>query len=102
MRATRPPTGARFTWQLNTFMKMETRTKPVAGRPSSGGGAAGPTWLTRPSAGAMTRSEPTGVVRGGSRKKATHQMVSPKPIQPSGANRSPSTSVTTAKMMMNG
>jgi len=65
----RPLTGARFTWQLKTFMKIEMRVLGAGPSSSSGGGVAGPTCETRPSAGLTTMSAPSGVTRGGSRKK---------------------------------
>ena len=69
MRATRPSTGARFTWQSNTDMKIETRCSGSAPRPSSGGGAAAPAKQTTPSAGDDDELGVDGVTRAGSRKK---------------------------------
>ncbi len=65
----RPSTGARFTWQSNTLMKIEILVIGAPPRPRSGGGVAAPTKHTRPSAGATTRSARIGVTRAGSRKK---------------------------------
>ena len=65
----RPGTGARFTWQSKTFMKIEMRVIGSAGRLSSGGGRAEAIWLTRPSAGEITSPSRCGVMRIGSRKK---------------------------------
>jgi hypothetical protein len=50
-------------------MNTETRVIGVAGRPLSGGGTVVTIWLTRPSAGEITRPSRTGVTRAGSRKK---------------------------------
>ncbi len=69
MRATRPRTGDRLTWQENTFMKTETRVISAGPRPSSRGGTAGPTAETTPSAGLTTSLSSTGVTLSGSRKK---------------------------------
>ncbi len=80
-RAMRPAMGARFTWQLNTFMKMETRVTGMSGSPSSRGGMAWPMAEILPSAGLMTKSSLTGVTRCGSRKNSAHQMVRPTPSQ---------------------
>ena len=52
MRSIRPATGLRFTWQLNTLMKIEIRGSGLSPRPSSAGGIASVTIDTRPSAGA--------------------------------------------------
>ena len=64
-----PETGLRFTWQSKTLINIEIRGNGFSPSPSSRGGAALVTWLTRPSAGATTRPSRTGVTRGGSRKK---------------------------------
>jgi len=69
MRAMRPRTGARFTWQEKTFMNTEMRRSSSLPRPSSFGGTAGPTRETLPSAGLTTSRSSSGVTRGGSRKK---------------------------------
>src|SRR3984893_15639272 len=84
MRSIRPATGLRFTWQLNTLMKIEIRGNGLSPRPSSAGGSTGVTIEIRPSAGATTRPSRTGVTRTGSRKNSAHQIVSKLPIQPSG------------------
>jgi hypothetical protein len=102
MRSMRPVTGVRFTWQSNTLMNTDTRGSGVVPRPSSGGGTAFTTRLTRPSAGETTSPPPSGVTRGGSRKKYAHHSVSTVPIQPSGVQRMNSTRLTSAKMPMNG
>ena len=40
MRSIRPATGLRFTWQLNTLMKIEMRGSGRSPSPSSAGGTA--------------------------------------------------------------
>ena len=65
----RPVIGARFTWQSNTLMKMETRCNGSAPSPSSAGGRKKPTEQTIPSAGETTSPSRSGVTRAGSRKK---------------------------------
>ena len=102
MRWTRPATGARFTWQLKTFMKTEMRTRGAVPSSSSGGGTTGPTAETRPSAGLMTRSGSIGVTRGGSRKKYTHQAVRIRPSQNNGPQSQPRNSETKARIAMKG
>src|SRR5262249_51811784 len=74
----------RFTWQLNTLMKIDTRGNGLSPSPSSAGGSACTTIDTRPSAGDTTMPSRTGVTRTGSRKNNAHQIVSTLPIQPSG------------------
>lgn len=65
----RPRIGARFTWQLKTFMKMEMRSIGSTPRFNSAGGVIITTLDTLPSAGEITRSSSCGVNRSGSRKK---------------------------------
>src|SRR5438552_599451 len=84
MRSMRPVTGLRFTWQLNTLMKIETRINGLSPRPSSAGGSTCVIMEMRPSAGATTMPSRTAVTRTGSRKNSAHQTVSTVPIQPSG------------------
>ncbi len=86
MATTVPDTGLRFTCTLNTFMKMESRGRGASPRPSSAGGTASTIGSSLPSAGQMIRPGSSGVLRSGSRKKATHQMVSGSSSQPSQAD----------------
>src|SRR3712207_9444731 len=65
----RPVTGARFTWQSNTFMNTEMRVMGSGGRSSSAGGTAVVIRFTRPSAGENTRPSRTGVTPGGAPEK---------------------------------
>src|SRR5262245_19267681 len=102
MRSMRPLTGLRFTWQLNTLMKIDTRGSGAVPRPSSAGGTALTTRLTIPSAGATTMPSRTGVTRTGSRKKKAHHAVTMVAIQPSGDHTQNSTMLSTAKAPMNG
>ena len=71
----RPASGLRFTWQLNTLMKMEMRGSGRSPSASSSGGTASVTRLTRPSAGATKMPSRAGVTRCGSRKKYAHHSV---------------------------
>ena len=66
-------------WTSNTDMKIETRTiGSVPSSPvSSRGTGTRSIIVTSPSAGAITRSSPRGVVRTGSRKNAATHTVSP-------------------------
>ena len=98
----RPATGLRFTWQLNTLMKIDTRGSGRSPRPSSCGGAALTTAEMRPSAGATTMPSRTGVTRTGSRKNSAHQIVSTVPIQPSGAQTRNRIRLASAKVPTNG
>ena len=83
-------------------MKIEMRNSGLSPRPSSAGGTTGVTIETRPSAGDTTRSSRTGVTRTGLRKNSAHQIVSTRPIQPSGDHSQKNSSVTTAKPPMKG
>ena len=69
MASTRPEIGVRFTWQLNTFMKTETRTSASGPMPSSAGGTARSISDTTPSAGLTISPSASGTDRLGSRKK---------------------------------
>ena len=98
----RPAAGARFTWQLNTLMKIEMRGNGVVPSPSSAGGTTIDTIETRPSAGDTTMPSRYGVVRTGSRKNSAHQTVRTVPIQPSGGQIQNATRLTSAKPPMKG
>src|SRR5262245_2951540 len=89
-------------WQLNTFMKIETRGSARSPRLSSAGGTAWMILLTRPSAGATTSPSRVGVTRSGSRKNSAHQTVSTVPIQPSGDHSQNKSRLASANMPMNG
>ena len=102
MRSMRPAAGLRFTWQLNTLMKIDTRGSGASPRPSSAGGSTCVTIEMRPSAGATTMPSRTGVTRTGSRKNSAHQTVSSVPIQPSGGQIQNRIRLTRAKPPMNG
>src|SRR5689334_18673608 len=102
MRSIRPATGARLTWQLNTLMKIETRSSGRSPRPSSAGGIAFTIIETRPSAGETTMPSRTGVTRIGSRKNSAHQIVSTVPIQPSGVQIQNRIRLASAKPPMKG
>jgi len=102
MRSIRPATGLRFTWQLNTLMKIEIRGSGLSPRPSSAGGSTCVIIEIRPSAGATTMPSRTGVTRTGSRKNSAHQIVSKVPIQPSGVHSQNRSRLTSAKPPMNG
>jgi hypothetical protein len=102
MRSIRPATGLRFTWQLNTLMKIEMRgsgRRRARVRPA---GTCIDHRLTRPSAGATTMPSRTGVTRTGSRKNSAHQTVSSVPIQPSGVQIQNRIRLASAKPPMNG
>ena len=102
MRSMRPATGLRFTWQLNTLMKIEMRGSGRSPRPSSAGGSTCAIIETRPSAGDTTMPSRTGVTRTGSRKNSAHQIVSSVPIQPSGVQIQNRIRLASAKPPMKG
>ena len=102
IRSIRPDTGLRFTWQLNTLMKIEMRGSGLSPRPSSAGGNTCVIIEMRPSAGATTMPSRTGVTRTGSRKNNAHQIVSTVPIQPSGVQIQNRIRLASAKPPMNG
>ncbi len=102
IRSIRPATGLRFTWQLNTLMKIEMRGSGLSPRPSSAGGSTCVTIDMRPSAGATTMPSRTGVTRTGSRKNSAHQTVSNVPIQPSGVQIQNRIRLASAKPPING
>ena len=102
MRSMRPVTGLRFTWQLNTLMKIEIRVSGLSPRPSSAGGSTCAIIETRPSAGATTMPSRTGVTRTGSRKNSAHHTVRSEPIQPSGVQIQNRIRLASAKPPMKG
>src|SRR5262245_5541783 len=89
-------------WQLNTFMKIETRGSARSPRLSSAGGTAWMILLTRPSAGATTSPSRVGVTRSGSRKNNAHQIVRTVAIQPSGDHSKNNSRLARANPPMNG
>src|SRR5437660_10766136 len=97
-----PATGVRFTCTSNTFMNTATQGSGLAPISSSGGGTRGEVATTTPSAGLTTSEGSSGVTRGGSRKKNTHQAVAKRPTQNSGTHRKPRITATAKKIAMNG
>ena len=80
MRSMVPAMGVRLTWTLKTFINTLTRVQ-AGSRPSSGGGAVGPTKQQTPSAGQMTRSSVCGMLRTGSRKNQMAQSERGRPMR---------------------
>src|SRR3954453_91525 len=70
---------------------------------SNSAGGPGDEVATTPPAGGLTTSDgSSGVTRGGSRKKNTHQAVARMPTQNSGTHRKPRITATAKKIAMNG